>query len=45
MDVLRYTIKKRVLIQPVMITANGLTPNQHSINLIQRQVTLHDLFK
>ncbi len=45
MDVLRDTIKKRVLIQPVMITANGLTPNQHSINLIHRQVTLHDLFK
>ena len=45
MDILRNTIKKRVLIQPVMIIANGLAPNQHSINLIHRQVTLHDLFK
>ena len=45
MEVLRDAIKKRVLIQPVMITANGLTPNKHSINLIHRQVTLHDLFQ
>jgi len=45
MDVLRESLKKRLLIQPVMITSHGLKPNQHSINLIHRQVTLHDLFE
>ena len=45
MEVLRETINKKVLIQPVTITANGLTPNKYSINLIHRQVTLNDLFK
>ena len=43
-EVLQASLRNRMLIQPVMITVHGLQHNKHSINLIHREVTLHDLF-